>query len=222
MLLLPGGERIRRDRAERRRVAGELLRGAGQGVGTVEPEAAGGERPEQQGALQVRPGVQLRFAAGRPREGEGREVHPGLLRQAAPSPVRGDRRPLCGGVGRRKHPGPDVGDPAGLQFQRHEVAARLVPHPDERQAGQIRVEGVPVGLEVDRVERDGGPDVVVEEREVEGESGAEDDAVERLGAAVAEGDVAPGHRRQPRPDPDPALGDEREVVLAERDPGREQ
>ena len=94
--------------------------------------------------------------------------------------------------------------------------------PTKAKTGKIRVEGVAVGVEVHRVEVDDRPDVVAQERQVELESGAEQDPVELVGGAVGEGHRRAVDRCHPRPHRDSALGDERQVLLGEGDTGGEQ
>src|SRR5262249_16810271 len=73
------GQLIRRDRAERGGTPSEPVSGTRKRIGALEPEATRRQRSEQQGAAQIRPVLQVRLDARRPRERHRGQVHPGFL-----------------------------------------------------------------------------------------------------------------------------------------------
>ena len=84
------------------------------------------------------------------------------------------------------------------------------------------MEGVAVGVQVHRVEADQRSNIVIQERQVKLESGAEQDAVELFGGSVGEDHSVILDACHPRPYRDSTLGYEGKVLLSEGATGGEQ
>ena len=185
-----------------------------QRIATFEAKRDRRQRPEQERTPQPRPALRIGLHARGAREQQGHQVHLGLLWLAARAALGHARmhrfqRRCCDGAA------PHIGQPPGLQFDRREHRARLIPEADEGQPGQLRMEGVLKQIEPPGVEPERAADRLGEEGHLQFEAGAEQKAVEVLGTPVAEADPRAFDPVEPGTHLDAALGHQRKKMLAQ-------